>query len=201
MFPLLAFGFAGLLLAQKKSEPKSKEAINATATTKVPMPDADTNTVRRYPKLDEMLDKTFFGGSPPASCSEWATFPPSAASDAKCKELGGKPCCARCNGPSYDVGPQGGLGTVGQPFKVHLRIRHLGVGDYIIYSFGKIDWGDNSQQDVIPLGQDVELVHKYDTADKFTIHVMGGAQFKYQGDGSCSYECCTDNTIPVTINP
>ncbi len=104
--------------------------------------------------------------------------PPPTDPNAKCKELGGKACCGRCNGPSYDVSPNSGAGKVGQPFTVHLRVRNLGVGDYVIYSFGKIDWGDNSQQDIMPWGKDVDLTHTYNSATGYTVRAMGGAQFE-----------------------
>jgi hypothetical protein len=198
---LLVSVLVGNPAAQTKTTKKAQGKVEASAKSKVSMADADTMPVRKY-SMDAALEPGFFAGNPPASCSEWATnSPPQTSATAKCKELGGKSCCSRCNTPSYDIGPSVGQAKVGEPFKAHFRIRHLGVGDYVIYGFGKVDWGDNSQQDLLPVGQDIELAHTYDTAKKFTVHVMGGAQFKYQGNGSCSYECCTDNSIDVGVTP
>jgi hypothetical protein len=189
------------VLIGQTAKTKAKGVVEATAKSKYSMPDADTSALRNYSHA-LLEDRLFLGGVPPASCAEWATqSPPAYPATAKCKELGGKSCCGRCNNPSYDIGPDAGTVGINKPFVVHLRIRHLGAGDYVIYNFGKIDWGDNSQQDVFPIGQDQQLTHTYNSANHFTIHVMGGSQYKYQGDGSCSYECCTDNSIGVTVTP
>jgi hypothetical protein len=52
----------------------------------------------------------------------------------------------------------------------------------VIYGFGKVDWGDNSQQDLFPFGYDVPLTHTYYSSKTYVLNVMGGAQFKYQGN-------------------
>jgi len=120
--------------------------------------------------------------------------------------VGGSNLCGRVSGihaGTYDVGPApAGPIRIGQPVTINFRIRDFGSGDYIIYPFGKVDWGDNSQQNLMPLDYNVTLSHTYTSSPgAYSIHVMGGAQFKYQGNGSGSYEACVDNSIPVQIAP
>ncbi|MGH9398635.1 MAG: hypothetical protein ACRD18_17530 [Terriglobia bacterium] len=150
----------------------------------------------------------------PASCDEWAilTIPEPHDVGTKCKMMphSGVNYCWRAEsnqygahyGGQYDIGPMEGEQKVGVPLTVHFRIRNFGSGDYVIYSFGKVDWGDNSQQDIVPFNVDVPLTHTYYSQRAYVIHAMGGQQFHYQnGPGSGSYEACVDNSIPVTITP
>ena len=113
--------------------------------------------------------------------------------------LGGANLCYRASGVhagAYDIGPIEGKAQVNQPLTVHFGIRELGSGDAVIYPFGKIDWGDGSQQGAAPFLSNQPLTHTYGTEGKFVIHAAGGAQFKYQGSNgsgpviSGSYEAC-----------
>jgi hypothetical protein len=153
---------------------------------------------------------------PPASCPEWQTqstpkfdYPP----EKKCKILGGAHLCDRAGHPDYlptnpalagtlDIGPISGKVQVDHPITVHFRLRDFGSGDLVVYSFGKLDWGDGAQEQLLPFGSGVPVTHTYKSQETFTIHAMAGQQFKYQGGSvSGSYEACQDNSIPVTVTP
>lgn len=156
---------------------------------------------------------------PPASCPEWQTqstpilsYPPGI----KCKVLGGARLCPRAGYPDFlppipalagtlDIGPIAGKTQVNQPIPVFFRLRDFGSGDAVVYSFGKVDWGDGAQQQILPFLNGVTISHTYHAQQTFIIHAMAGQQFKYStpqvGGTSGSYEACQDNSIPVTITP
>jgi hypothetical protein len=179
---------------------------------------------------DLVLNEALPPGVPPASCPEWQTqstptfnYPPGR----KCKVLGGTALCdhlgyvalgcsggasGNCGPPNnaglagtYDIGPVSGKTQVGQPITVYFRLRDFGSGDATVYNFGKVDWGDNQQQQLVPWPNGVPVSHTYYSQQRFVIHAMAGAQFKYStpqvGGISGSYEGCQDNSIPVTITP
>jgi hypothetical protein len=173
----------------------------------------------RYLALNEPLP----AGVPPASCAEWQTLSPPPGDpypgygpEQHCKTLGGDNLCAGTGsldrgGPDhygeFDIGPISGQTKVNKPITVYFRVRNLGSGDEVIYSFGKIDWGDNVQESMpssIFLGG-VSLPHTYSSQRQFVIHAMAGQQYKWStpqvGGNSGSYEMCQDNSIPVTITP
>jgi hypothetical protein len=207
LFPCLV-----LLLASISSLSQDKPAPAAAPDSKSPAKQmkagvmkTDQNGVRRFVSA-EAAQNALPQGIPPASCDEWATqSPPSRPVGTKCKRLGGTDLCSRVTGihaGTYDIGPIVGQQQVGKPLTIHFRIRDFGSGDAVIYAFGKVDWGDNSQQDIMPFGFDVALTHTYASQRDYVIHAMGGAQFKYQGGPiSGSYEGCVDNSIPVKITP
>jgi hypothetical protein len=58
------------------------------------------------------------------------------------------------------------------------------MGDYVIYTFGKVEWGDNSQTDILPWEHNVAFSHTYTTAVGYTIHAMFGAQFHFTNSTS-----------------
>jgi len=179
---------------------------------------------------DLVLNEALAPGIPPASCPEWQTQSTPIFNDPparKCKVLGGTPLCDRlgyvpigcsggasgsCDPPNnanlagtFDIGPISGKTQVNQPITVYFRLRDFGSGDAVVYTFGKVDWGDNVQEQLLPWGPGVSVSHTYHSQQKFIIHAMAGAQFTYstpQVDGtSGSYEGCQDNSIPVTITP
>jgi hypothetical protein len=169
------------------------------------------------------LNPSLPAGFPPASCAEWQTLSPPNSNpypgygpEQHCKALGGDNLCAgqgtldRGGADHYgefDIGPISCQTKVNHPITVYFRVRNLGSGDAVVYSFGKVDWGDN-QQDQIPdsifLGG-VSLSHTYASQKTFVIHAMAGQQFKWStpqvGGNSGSCEMCQDNSIPVTITP
>lgn len=157
---------------------------------------------------------------PPASCPEWQTqstptysYPPGK----KCKVLGGADLCWRAGYPDFgppnptyadtlDIGPISGKTQVKQPITVYFRLRDFGIGDAIVYVFGKVDWGDNTQNNLLPFAPNgVSMTHTYASRQTFVVHAMAGAQFKYStpqvGGVSGSYEACQDNSIQVTVTP
>jgi hypothetical protein len=125
----------------------------------------------------------------------------------KCKNLGGQNwCITRASGihaGTYSIGlNQLNVANVNVPVTVNFDVEHFGSGDAIIYTFGKVDWGDNVQQEVKPFGQNIALTHTYTTKGQTTIRAMFGAQFKYQAAGqSGSYESCVDNSVNVRVIP
>ncbi len=165
----------------------------------------DEQGVRRFVSEEAAKKWARPADIPAASCAEWATqsSPQDQDPKAKCKVLGGDNLCYRITGSgTYDIGPVVGEAKVGQPITVHFRVRNFGSGDYVIYSFGKVDWGDGLQQDVVPFGVDVALTHTYSYGRLYIVNAMAGAQFKYQsGPTSGSYEGCVDNSLSMTIAP
>lgn len=191
---------------QKTQPPAQRTPATSVAKTETPMTTLGKRGLWRF-------DKSILPDDiPPASCDEWATqSPPSSPVGSKCKVLGGTGLCDRASGihaGTYDIGPIDGQAKVGQSLTVHFRVRDFGSGDAIVYPFGKVDWGDNSQQGLGPFGYDVPLTHTYTSSRGYVIRAMFGAQFKYQGSPtqtgpviSGSYEACVDGSIPVTITP
>jgi hypothetical protein len=199
-----------VVLGQEKPASRHMPSSKASMKHSEPGPmTTDQNGVRSWVS-QKAAERYLSPNIAPASCDEWATqSTPIASVGTKCKVLGGKNLCSRVTGihaGAYDIGPIDGVQHVGQPLTIHFRIRDFGSGDAVIYSFGKIDWGDNQQQDVLPFGFDIPVVHTYTSRKDFVIHAMGGAQFKYQGGDSTgsysgSYEGCVDNSISVQITP
>jgi hypothetical protein len=144
---------SGLLAVSLNLGCRAKQARNARITNfkrekRTRVMKTDRREVRRFISADAAKN-ALAPNIPPASCDEWATqsFPPYPVGT-KCKVLGGSDLCYRVSGThagSYDIGPIVGQQQVGKPLTVHFRIRDFGSGDYVIYAFGKVDWGDNSQ--------------------------------------------------------
>jgi len=174
-----------------------------------------TQNVKTLP-LNESLPPNI----PPASCQEWKALsaPPVLwAWGDKCKVLGGAHLCWRAGSPDnppsnpalqgvLDIGPISGQTKVNQPITVYFRLRNFGSGDETVYVFGKLDWGDNAQQNILPWSPSgVPATHRYTSQKTFVIHAMAGAQFTYStpqvGGVSGSYEACQDNSIKVTVTP
>jgi hypothetical protein len=123
-----------------------------------------------------------------------------------CKEWGDGNCCERCNNPVLEIQPGPATIKVGIPAAIVFRVYNLGMGDLVIYTFGRVDWGDSQQDWPIVNGAYVPLVHTYTTAGVWTIKAIAGAQFKYEwrhkGERrSCSYECCVDTAQQVEVVP
>jgi hypothetical protein len=186
------------LIACKEQTPQQDEKPGPMIT--------DEKGVRRFVS-EEAAKNALPTDIPPASCAEWATQSSPQIQDprTKCKVLGGAQLCYRVTGThsgTYDIGPIVGQTKVGQPITVHFRVRNFGSGDSVIYSFGKVDWGDGSQQDIAPFVADIPLTHTYTSARLYTVNAMAGQQFKYQaGPTSGSYEGCVDKAIPMNVLP
>jgi hypothetical protein len=147
-------------------------------------------------------------GVRPGTCDEWATqSPPIAPAGTLCKRLGGNKDICNYRFPpdahgTYNIGADSLTGVVNQDIPVDFEVDHFGLGDAIIYMFGKVDWGDLSQTSATPFGRKITLSHSYQAAGTYTLHAMFAAQFKYDNSvWSGSYEACVDSKdVSVTIN-
>jgi len=117
-----------------------------------------------------------------------------------CRELGGKACCNRCGSQGFGISPAHAVVKAGKSVTLSFT-PHLPSPDAVIYTFGVVNWGDTVE--ALPeVGNDktVTLTHTYKTKGDYTVRAAAGAQHKYQGDGSCSYQCCTETSATVTVN-
>lgn len=95
----------------------------------------------------------------------------------------------------------------------HMNIRVDGNalsthGDVVIYSGVSIDWDDGTQTNYIPVmtpnmqawTTNNDVTHKWAQARTYTPSLMYYVQHKYDGDGSCSYECRLQAQTSVTVH-
>jgi len=117
-----------------------------------------------------------------------------------CKELGGKACCNRCGTQGFDISPAHAYVGAGTAVTMYFT-PHLPSPDAVIYTFSDVSWGDKIEKlpDPVVNNKTYSLTHIYTTKGDYVVRADAGAQHKYEGDGSCSYECCTEGTAIITV--
>jgi hypothetical protein len=145
----------------------------------------------------------------PGTCDEWATqSTPIESGRVTCKFLGGNTNkCDRIEGihaGTYNIAPQSAVGNVNVALLVNFEVLYFGMTDDPppIYIFGKVNWGDNTEQSIAPWNTNVALTHVYKTQGSHTIRANFGKQLHFtSGNWSSSYEGCVDGTAGVVIGP
>src|SRR5665213_2013136 len=106
----------------------------------------------------------------PGTCDEWATqSPPVQTHRVTCKLLGGNTDkCDRIEGThagTYSIAPQSAVGSVNVPLIVSFQVLYFGMTDdpTPIYIFGKVNWGDNTEQSLTPWNVNQTPSHTYKT--------------------------------------
>jgi hypothetical protein len=90
-----------------------------------------------------------------------------------------------------------------QPFQVNFRIaggKMEVMGNVVTTGGGNIDWDDGKTEPLFatgPLNQDV--THQYHTARTYFPSARFSTDFKYDGSGSCSYRCATQQADVAII--
>jgi hypothetical protein len=188
--------FFGLAILVTATIALVKPDASASATKSATKTDAKARQSQLWPQRAYPLatSQTKEGEALPGTCKTEGT-------GGKCKDLGGTlgGCCSRCGEPSIQIAPNPVVANVGVPVTVYFTPRGIGTGDYVIYAFGRVNWGDTVENLPVSNGVTVPMVHTFHTKGLFTVYVSAGAQFKYSGKGSCSYECCTDLSVNVTV--
>jgi hypothetical protein len=112
--------------------------------------------------------------------------------------LGGKPCTGYCAGKKMEIGPNPILAVINVPTSVNFHATNNGGGNAVIQGGGAVFWGDNAV-DPAPFNGTYTYTHTWRTAGTFTIRATAQADFKYDGNGSCSYRCCVEGTATVRV--
>ena len=128
-------------------------------------------------------------------------------------------CASQC-AQSMAVAPSPVVGNINQQLDVNFRVnRVLGGANQVCASNGTIDWGDGTPQTTMPsdawtncdgkpsgiihntVGKavNVTMSHSYATAGEYCVSASVWGNHKYDGAGSCSYDCTVSSNAPVLI--
>jgi hypothetical protein len=93
-------------------------------------------------------------------------------------------------------------GCEGQTVSVNVRIDGISLdthGDHVNWIGGQIDWGDGQATPLID-GNQHDYTHSYVQARDYFPSADYAAEYKYDGDGSCSYHCEQQQSAKATIH-
>lgn len=119
------------------------------------------------------------------------------------------------------ISPVNGSGKVNTPITLNFRTQTvLGGRNTICTSSGTVDWGDGLQTNMpsdpwtncdgkpsgvvhntVSTPVDVTLAHSFPTAGQYCVSASVWGNHKYDGDGSCSYDCTVSANMYVTVTP
>src|SRR3984885_8798460 len=127
-------------------------------------------------------------------------------------------CAVNCAN-SLAIAPVPVVGNVNQDLGVNFSVdRILGGPNQVCTSNGQVDWGDGTStamrsdpwtdcdnrptsvlHDTVGKAVNVTLRHTYTTAGQYCVSARVYGNHKYDGDGSCSYDCTIANSNTVII--
>ena len=130
--------------------------------------------------------------------------------------------CARQCATVLAISPASPSVRINKPITLNFRTQTvLGGTNTICQSSGSVDWGDGSPQTHMPADPwtacdkvrreivhnsngnpiDVTLTHSFPTAGMYCVSAQVWGNHKYDGNGSCSYDCYVYANTYVTVNP